>query len=315
MGMTKEQIAEMSSEILALKKSMNAVILAHYYEEPEIQDLGDFVGDSLGLCIEASKTDADVILFCGVHFMAESAKLLNPDKTVLIPDQSAGCPMADMADVSDLKTLKEKHPDASVVTYVNSTAAVKGESDICCTSSNAVKIVTSIPKEKEILFVPDQNLGQYVEMKTGRKMVLWEGFCPVHHLFVTLQDIHEKRREYPYAKVLVHPECPPSVLKTADFVGSTAQILQYCREATERGEGRTRYIIGTEKGILYPLQKQNPDALFVPASDKMTCKNMKKITLEKVLTSLREKRFEVTIPEDLRDRALRPIQKMLKRSG
>jgi quinolinate synthase len=301
---------EMGGNIKELKKKMNAVILAHYYEEPEVQDLGDFVGDSLGLCIEASKTNADVIVFCGVHFMAESAKLLNPDKLVLIPDSTAGCPMADMAGADELRKMKQEHPGAVVVTYVNSTAAVKAESDICCTSSNAVKIVESVPTDKEIIFVPDQNLGKYVQQQTGRDLVLWEGYCPVHHLFVTPEDIRQRKEEYPDAEVLVHPECPPEITAEADFVGSTAQILKYCRE---RGVGA--YIIGTETGILYPLRRENPDALFIPASDKMVCRNMKKITVEKVFHALENKGEEVTVPADIKEHALVPIQKMIERSS
>ncbi len=305
----------MRQSITKLKEEMNAVILAHYYEEPEIQDLGDFAGDSLGLCIEASKTEADIILFCGVHFMAESAKLLNPDKLVLIPDSGAGCPMADMADADDLRAMKQKHPDAVVVTYVNSTAAVKAESDICCTSSNAVRIVESIPREREIIFVPDQNLGKYVQMKTGRDLILWDGYCPVHHRLVTVKDIHEKRKEYPDAEVLVHPECSLPIIQAADFVGSTAQILKYCRKKTAAGERKKTYIIGTEKGILYPLQKENPEARFIPASERMVCGDMKKISLEKVHSALLEKKYEVTVPAEIHDKALAPITKMIERSA
>ena len=300
----------MIEKIHKLKKEMNAVILAHYYDEPKVQDLGDFVGDSLGLCIEASKTEADVIVFCGVHFMAESAKLLNPDKLVLIPDSTAGCPMADMAGADELRKMKQEHPGAVVVTYVNSTAAVKAESDICCTSSNAVKIVESIPPDKEIIFVPDRNLGRYVQEKTGRDMLLWDGFCLVHHLCVTPDDIRKRKEEYPDAEVLVHPECPPEITAEAGFVGSTGQILKYCRE---RGEGT--YIIGTETGILYPLRRENPDARFVPASEKMVCRNMKKITVDKVLASLEERREEIVIPASIREQALEPIQKMIERSS
>lgn len=307
-------VKTVSDKIRRLKKEKNAVILAHYYQEPEIQDIGDFVGDSLGLCIEASKTDADVIVFCGVHFMAESAKLLNPDKLVLIPDVNAGCPMADMAGAGELRKMKKKHPDAAVVSYVNSTAAVKAESDICCTSSNAVKIVESFPEEKPIIFVPDQNLGRYVKDKTGRDMLLWDGFCLVHHLFVTPEDIIKRREEYPDAVVLVHPECPPEVTREADFIGSTAQILKYCREAAAGTGGTKTFIIGTEKGILYPLKQQNPGVEFIPASENMVCRNMKKITLEKVLTSMEEETGEVTVPADIMERALAPIQLMLERS-
>jgi len=311
--MNDSEIARLHDRIKILKKELNAVLLVHYYQEPEIQDIGDYVGDSLGLCIEASKTDADVIVFCGVHFMAESAKLLNPDKLVLIPDITAGCPMADMATADSLKEMKKDHPGSVVITYVNSTAAVKAESDICCTSSNAVKIVESIPADREIIFVPDQNLGKYVAKKTGRDLIFWEGFCLVHHLRVTKDDILDRRAEYPDAKVLVHPECPPEITEIADFVGSTSQILQFCKTGAKENS-KSQFIIGTEKGILHPLRKTNSDALFIPANEDMICRNMKKITLDKVVGSMENKHEVVTIPESIRESALLPIKKMLEGS-
>ncbi len=300
---------DLTKKISSLKKELNAVILAHTYQEPEIQDLGDFVGDSLGLCIEASKTEAEVIVFCGVHFMAESAKLLNPDKLVLIPDSGAGCPMADMARAEDLGAIKEKHSGAAVVTYVNSTAAVKAESDICCTSSNAVKIVESFPKEREIIFVPDQNLGLYVMQQTGRELFLWPGYCPVHHIKVTAADIMEKKEAFPNAEIVVHPECPPEITGLADFVGSTSQIIDYCASSAS-----SEFIIGTEKGILYPLRKKSPEKTFVAASERMVCQNMKKITLEKIAACMEEKSGKVEIPAEVREGAYKPIKRMLELS-
>ena len=296
-----------ASYIHDLKKKLNAVVLVHYYQPGEIQDLGDFVGDSLGLCIEASKTGADTIVFCGVHFMAESAKLLNPDKLVLLPALDAGCPMANMAEAEDLRRMKEDHPDAVVVTYVNSTAAVKAESDICCTSSNAVRVVNTIPEDREIIFVPDQNLGKYVMEQTGRGLILWPGYCPVHHEKLRADDIRVKKQEYPDASVLVHPECTPEVTAIADFVGSTSQILSYAAESDKK-----RFIIGTEEGILYPLRERNPDKEFLLASDRMTCYNMKKIDLDILAKAMEEKRFPIDIEPAVAERAVRPIEKMVE---
>jgi len=300
---------ELTKKIGRLKMELNAVILAHTYQEPEIQELGDFVGDSLGLCTEASKTEAEVIVFCGVHFMAESAKLLNPDKLVLLPDTGAGCPMADMARAEDLRAIEGKHEGAAVVTYVNSSAAVKAESDICCTSSNAVKIVESVSKEREIIFVPDQNLGLYVMQQTGRELFLWPGYCPVHHLKVTTADIVEKKDAYPDAEVVVHPECPPEITGLADFVGSTSQIIQYCGSSKADS-----FIVGTEKGILYPLQKRNPGKAFVAASERMVCDDMKKITLEKIAACMEERSGEVKISPEIREKAYKAIKRMIELS-
>jgi quinolinate synthase len=296
-----------ASRIHDLKKQLNAVVLVHYYQPEEIQDLGDFVGDSLGLCIEASKTDADTLVFCGVHFMAESAKLLNPEKLVLLPALDAGCPMANMAEAEDLKRMKEDHPDAVVVTYVNSTAAVKAESDICCTSSNAVRVINTIPEDREIIFVPDQNLGKYVMEQTGRSLILWPGYCPVHHERVRADDIRMKKQEHPEALVLVHPECTPEITAIADFVGSTSQILSYAAESDKR-----EFIIGTEKGILYPLRERNPNKEFYLASDRMTCYNMKKIDLDILAKAMEEKIFPIDIDPAVAERAVRPIAKMVE---
>jgi quinolinate synthase len=296
-----------ASRIHDLKKQLNAVVLVHYYQPEEIQDLGDFVGDSLGLCIEASKTDADTLVFCGVHFMAESAKLLNPEKLVLLPALDAGCPMANMAEAEDLKRMKKDHPDAVVVTYVNSTAAVKAESDICCTSSNAVRVINTIPEDREIIFVPDQNLGKYVMEQTGRSLILWPGYCPVHHERVRADDIRMKKQEHPEALVLVHPECTPEITAIADFVGSTSQILSYAAESDKR-----EFIIGTEKGILYPLRERNPNKEFYLASDRMTCYNMKKIDLDILAKAMEEKIFPIDIDPAVAERAVRPIAKMVE---
>ena len=293
-----------------LKKSRNAVILAHNYQRGEIQDIADFTGDSLGLSQQAAKTDADVIVFCGVHFMAETAAILCPGKTVLLPDPQSGCPMADMIDAEGLKKKKAEKPDTKVVCYVNTTAAVKAESDICCTSSNAVKIVSSVPEDEEILFVPDKSLGAYVSSKLGRKMTFWPGFCPTHHRILA-QDIKKRKREYPNAKVVVHPECTGDVIELADHVASTTGIAKYCRESNVK-----EIIVGTENGILHRLQKESPDKRFIPATELAICPNMKKNTLEKVLWCLEDMdaENEVTVPEDVAERARQAIERMLELS-
>ncbi|TFG64962.1 MAG: quinolinate synthase NadA [Spirochaetales bacterium] len=296
---------DITDRIKKLKKDMNAVILAHSYQRAEIQDLADFVGDSLGLCIEASKTDAETIVFCGVHFMAESAKLLNPEKLVLLPEKFAGCPLANMVSPQRLRKLKDEHPDAAVITYINSTAAVKAETDICCTSSNAVKVVNSVPEGREILFVPDKNLGRWVMEKTGRDMILWQGYCPTHHLVIP-EHIEEMKKKHPGALVLVHPECSKEVADTADFVGSTEQIVKYCTGSPARS-----FIIGTEEGILHRLKKFNPDKEFYLASEIMVCANMKLITLESVLRSMERKETVIELSPELMEKAKRPIERML----
>jgi quinolinate synthase len=292
-------------EIVALKKKRKAIILAHNYQMPEIQDIGDVVGDSLALCKKAASSDAEVIVFCGVWFMAESAALLNPDKTVILPEKSAGCPMADMADAEALEALKLRHPGAVVVCYVNSNADVKAVSDICCTSSNAEKVVASVPEHKNIIFVPDRHLGGYVREKTGRPMILWSGYCPVHQQILP-KHIIEKKKEFPGAKVLVHPECSKQVVDLADFVGSTAQIVTYASESAAR-----QFIIGTENGILHGLGKQNPDKCFIPASDHAICTDMKKISLEKIYLSLKEMQPVITVRGDMAEDALKPVKRMM----
>jgi quinolinate synthase len=297
--------AELAERISALKKERNAVILAHNYQPGEVQDIADFVGDSLDLSQRAAETDADVIVFCGVHFMAETASILCPDKVVLLPDKNAGCPMADMITAESLWAKKKEHPRAAVVCYINSSAEVKAESDVCCTSANAVKVVESMDA-REILFVPDQYLGHYVSTKTGKKMILWPGFCPTH-VRIKPERIKELKREYPQAKVVVHPECTPEVIALADEVLSTSGMCRYA----QRDEVR-EMIVGTEVGIIHRLKKENPGKRFIPISEQAICPNMKLITLEKVLWSLEDMSPEVKVPEGIRLRAKAAVDKMLK---
>lgn len=296
---------DLVNRIEELKKKKKAIILAHNYQLGEVQDIADFVGDSLGLSQEAAKTNAEIIVFCGVHFMAETAAILCPEKTVLMPDTEAGCPMADMIDAEKLRALKEKHPDAVVVCYVNTTAEVKAESDICCTSANAVKVVESIPKDREIIFVPDKYLGQYVSKITGREFILWRGFCPTH-VKILAEDIKQCKKEHPDAEVIVHPECTPEVIALADRVLGTTGICKAVRELKAR-----EFIIGTEIGILHRLRKENPDKIFYPPSDRAICPNMKKTTLEKVLWSLEDMKEEIKVPDDVRARALKAVERMI----
>lgn len=302
--MTKNRDTELIGKILDLKKKRNAVILAHNYQLGEVQDIADFIGDSLGLSQNAAKTDAAVIVFCGVRFMAETASILCPDKIVLLPDINAGCPMANMITAEKLREKKKEVPAATVVCYVNSTAEVKAESDICCTSANAVKVVESLDAQ-EILFVPDQYLGHYISTKTGKKMLLWPGFCPTH---VRIQPEHivRLREEYPQAKVVVHPECRPEVIALADEVLSTGGMCRYARRSEVK-----EMIVGTEMGIIHRLKKENPDKKFIPVSEQAICPNMKLITLEKVLWSLEEMTPEVKVPEDIRLKAKSVVDKML----
>ena len=297
--------AEIVDEILSLKKQRKAVILVHNYQRGEVQDIADFVGDSLGLSQNAARTDAEVIVFCGVHFMAETAAILCPDKTVLLPDMHAGCPMADMITPEKLRQRKRELPDATVVCYVNSSAEVKAESDICCTSANAVKVIESLDAG-EILFVPDQYLGHYVSAKTGKKMDLWPGYCTTH-VRILSEDITRLKREHPRAKAVVHPECRPDVIELADEVLSTGGMIRYAREAEAK-----EIIIGTETGIIYRLKKENPGKKFIPASEKAICPNMKRITLEKILWTLRETEFQVTVPEEIRLKAKSAVDKMME---
>jgi len=292
-------------KISTLKKKRNAVILVHNYQLGEVQDIADFVGDSLDLSQNAAKTNADVIVFCGVHFMAETASILCPDKVVLLPEISAGCPMANMITAKQLRAKKKEHPQAVVVCYINSSAEVKAESDICCTSANAVGVVKSLDA-REILFVPDQYLGHYISTRTGKKMILWPGFCPTH-AGIKPETIKELKQEYPQAKVVVHPECRPEVIALADEVLSTSGMCRYA----QRDEVR-EMIVGTEMGIIHRLKKENPGKRFIPVSEQAICPNMKLTTLEKVLWSLEEMSPEVKVPERIRLKAIAAVDKMLR---
>lgn len=293
-------------KIQKLKNKRNAVILAHNYQPGEIQDLADFTGDSLGLSIQASKTDAEVIVFCGVLFMAETAAILSPQKTVLLPDKNAGCPMADMITADQLRDLKIKHPDALVVCYVNSSADVKAESDYCCTSSNAVEVVNSLPLQKQIIFVPDQHLGRFVLEKTGRDLILWPGYCATH-VVITQDDIKNKKEKYPDAIVMTHPECTEPVKEISDQLLSTGQMLRFAEKNPEK-----QFIIATEIGIIHTLKKQNPDSEFIPASDRAICPNMKKISLDKIIGSLEDMQHKVTIPEMISIKAKKALDRMVE---
>jgi quinolinate synthase len=297
--------SELAEKIVSLKKRRNAVILAHNYQRPEVQDIADFVGDSLELSQNAAKTDAEVIVFCGVHFMAETASILSPAKTVLLPEINAGCKMADMITAEQLRERKKNFPHAAVVCYVNSTADVKAESDVCCTSANAVKVVQNIDAS-EILFVPDQYLGHYVSTKVTKTIHLWHGYCPIH-VHILPEHVLAKKKEYPQAKVIVHPECTPQVIALADEVMSTGGMVRYAR----RDEVR-EMIVGTEVAILHRLEKENPGKKFIAASDKAICPNMKLTGLDSILWSLEDMNPEVTVPEEIRLRAKSCLDKMLQ---
>ena len=299
-------MTSIQDRIRELARCRKAVILAHNYQLPEIQDVADFCGDSLELSRKAAATDAETIIFCGVYFMAETAAILSPSKCVLIPDPQAGCPMVDMAPVEAVRALKAKHPGAIVVTYVNSSAAVKAESDICCTSANAAKIVAELPAGAPILFVPDQNLGHYVQQVTGRPMILYPGCCPTHAR-LTPDDIRAARQAHPGAPVMIHPECRPETVALADAVLSTSGMLRYARETPADA-----FIVATETGMLHRLRKENPGKTFHPASDLLICPNMKRITLEKVLWSLEDLKHVVSVPEPTRLAALRAVERMVQ---
>ncbi len=286
-----------------LKKEKNAVILGHNYQIPEIQDAADFLGDSLGLAQSASKTDADVIVFCGVDFMAETAKVLNPDKIVVLPDLAATCPMAAMATPVLLKKMRDEYPDAAVVSYVNTTAEIKALSDICCTSANAVKVVSSLP-EKEIIFVPDMNLGKYVQRFTNKKIILWPGYCYVHKN-IKKEQILELKKIHPDAEILVHPECTPDVIDIADFAYSTGGMVNHVKKSNSK-----EFIIGTEEGICYRLKKENPDKNFY--STGSVCSGMKKITFEKLVKSLENLKPRIKLSDKIIEDAKKPIQRMMK---
>ncbi|HOM41954.1 MAG TPA: quinolinate synthase NadA [Bacillota bacterium] len=296
----------LAEEIRRLKKERNAIILAHNYQVPEVQDVADIVGDSFALSQHAAETDSDVIVFCGVHFMAESAKILSPDKTVLLPVRDAGCPMADMVTAPKLREMKARYPDAAVVCYVNSSAEVKAESDVCCTSSNALKVVESL-ENKQVIFVPDKNLGSYIASKVKNKeIILWKGFC-ITHKRVKVEEVQKIRQLHPNAKILMHPECEPEVQKLADFLGSTSAIIKYAGEIPEKD-----IIIGTEEGILHLLKKQNPDKNFYLLSTGLICTNMKKTRLEDVHRALLNMQHEIHVDENIRIKALKSLERMLK---
>ncbi|PDO11079.1 MAG: quinolinate synthase [Candidatus Reconcilbacillus cellulovorans] len=300
-----EQQQELKERIARLKKERNAIILAHYYQRDEIQEIADFRGDSFLLAQKAAETDADVIVFCGVHFMGESAKILAPDKRVIIPDERAGCPMADMVDVDGLRELKRKHPNAKVVTYINSSAEIKAESDICCTSSNAVKVVQSVDSD-EVIWVPDKNLGHYVSQFTNKKMIIWEGYCNTHDL-LTVKDVMEMKKRYPNAQFVAHPECRPDVVKLADFVGSTTAIIRYCRESPCE-----EFIVGTEDGTGYQLRKDSPHKKFYFATKFLVCPNMKVNTLKKVARCLETMKPEIYVPPHIAEKARLSLERMLQ---
>jgi len=298
---------ELLQQIALLKKEREAVILAHNYQPPEIQDLADFTGDSLELSRIAAKTPAKVIVFCGVQFMGETAAILSPDKTVLLPVLEAGCTLAEHATAERLREMKEKNPDAVVVTYVNSSAEVKAETDICCTSANAVEIVRSIDRNRPILFVPDYNLGHYAAKMTGRDLILWDGCCPTHALLSTFA-IAKAKKKWPEAQVIMHPECKPETLELADFVGSTSGMLKYAK-AQPAG---TFFIVGTEVGLLHRLGKENPDKVFHMASDYLICPMMKMTTLKNVKDSLEKMQYVVKVETSVRLRAKAAVDAMLE---
>ena len=302
-------MSPLQEEILALKKKKNAVILAHNYQVREIQEVADYVGDSLGLSYQAQASQADIILFCGVHFMAETAKIVNPEKKVLLPDMDAGCSLAESCDAVELAAYKANHPGVYVVAYINCTAEVKAQSDVICTSGNAEKMVRNVPKDREILFVPDQNLGEWVMEKTGRKMRLWQGNCYIHIEF-THQSITKIRHEYPDAPLVAHPECTRAVRMLADEVCSTEKMVSYCRDNPAHA-----FIIATESGMLHRLRREMPDKIFIPGpTDKCACADcryMKMNTLEKAYAALRDETPELIMSPDLREKALVPMQRML----
>jgi quinolinate synthase len=302
----KRELSELEIKIKELKKKRNAVILAHNYQLPEVQDVADYCGDSLELSRIAATTSAKVIVFCGVHFMAETASILSPDKLVIMPDIHAGCPMANMINAEQLKKLKVEHPKAVVVGYVNTSAEVKAELDYCCTSTNAIAVVNALKDCEEIIFVPDKYLADYVSKNTGRKLISWNGLCPTH-IKILPEDIKRERKFHPFAKVIVHPECLPAVVSMADAVLSTSQMSKYAKE-TEAKE----MIIGTEVGLIYKLKKDNPAKEFYPASERAVCPNMKRTTQEKILWALEELKEEVRVSDEIRQRAKKAIDRMLE---
>ncbi|MCU0666480.1 MAG: quinolinate synthase NadA [Candidatus Omnitrophica bacterium] len=301
----KNKFDSFAQEIKQLKKKRNAVILAHNYQLPEVQDIADFHGDSLELARKASKTQADVIVFCGVYFMAETASILCPKKTILMPDTQAACPMANMITAQDIRGLRAKYPEAVVVGYVNTPAQVKAELDICCTSTNAAAVVNHF-KDKKIIFVPDKYLAEHTSKVSGKKLISWNGFCPTH-VRIRPEDIKREKKFHPFAKVIAHPECLPEVLALSDAVLSTSKMCSFAKE-TEAKE----IIVATEVGMVYRLKKDNPDKEFYPATEAAVCPNMKRTTQEKVIWALKEMREEVRVPEDIRARSLKAINLMLQ---
>jgi quinolinate synthase len=302
------------AEIKKLKREKNAILLAHYYQDGDIQDVADFIGDSLGLAQKAAATDASLILFAGVHFMAETAKILNPNKKVILPDLNAGCSLADSCPAGPFEEFRKQHPDHIVISYINCSAEIKALSDIICTSSNAEQIVASLPADQKIIFAPDKNLGRYIAKKTGRDMLLWDGSCMVHEIF-SLERIVKLKAKHPKAKFIAHPECEAPVLELADFIGSTTALLNYTKK-----DSATEYIVGTETGILHQMQKESPDKTFIPAPPDNNCAcndcpHMKLNTLEKLYICLKHEQPEIILPEDLRSRAEKPIRRMLELSA
>ncbi|MEO0456692.1 MAG: quinolinate synthase NadA [Cyanobacteria bacterium P01_A01_bin.114] len=300
--------------IETLKQELNAIVLAHYYQEPDIQDIADYIGDSLGLSQKAAATDADVIVFAGVHFMAETAKILNPNKLVLLPDLEAGCSLADSCPPAEFARFKAAHPDHIVVSYINCTAEIKAMSDIICTSSNAVKIIEQIPVEQPIIFAPDRNLGRYVANQTGRKLVLWQGSCIVHETF-SEKKILQLKMEHPSAEIIAHPECEAPVLQHASFIGSTTALLNYVQQSDTQ-----RFIVATEPGIIHQMKKQVSQKVFIPAPpvdnscNCNECPHMRLNTLEKLYLAMKNQTPEITLPEAIQQAALAPIQRMLRMS-
>lgn len=299
-----QQNRELKERILQLKKERNAIILAHYYQRDEIQEIADFRGDSFLLAQKAASTDADVIVFCGVHFMGESAKILAPDKIVLIPDERAGCPMADMVNVDGLRALKKQHPNAKVVAYINTSADVKAETDICCTSANAMKVIDAVDSD-EVIWVPDKNLGDYVSKHTNKKLIIWEGYCNTHDM-LTVKDVEEMKALHPNAQFVVHPECRPEVTAMGDFVGSTTAIIKYCRESDCQ-----EFIVGTEDGTGYQLRKDSPGKSFYFATKYLVCPNMKVNTLKKVAKCLETLSPQIYVPPHIADKARLSLERML----
>ena len=300
--------------IETLKKELNAVVLAHYYQEPDIQDIADYIGDSLGLSQKAAATDAEVIVFAGVHFMAETAKILNPDKLVLLPDLAAGCSLADSCPPAEFAKFKAAHPNHLVVSYINCTAEIKAMSDIICTSSNAVKLVNQIPPEQPIIFAPDRNLGRYVAAQTGRDLVLWQGSCIVHETF-SEKKMLQLKMEHPNAEIVAHPECEEAILHHANYIGSTTALLKYVESSKTE-----QFIVVTESGIIHQMEKQLPYKLFIPAPPEANCQcnecpHMRLNTLEKLYLAMKNRTPEITLPADIQKKALVPIQRMLTMSA